>query len=129
MIDLPKAGNDADFASAIALRFAKNNGMSPMDFAYEVIEKISLTNSIFENVDAAQPGFLNFTIKNSAFESQIAKSTEIEKVASGEKVAIDYSSPNIAKKMHIAHLRSTAIGDSIKRVYKEVEAKYLWKTD
>lgn len=109
------------FQTNVALVSSKKLRCNPREIATKIAENIK-TNPIIEKVDIAGPGFINFFLKPSALNDYLQKfnpgswdyELEVEKGVS----VIDYSSPNIAKRMHIAHLRSTIIGDSIKRMYK-----------
>lgn len=109
-----------DFQTNFAMMNSKIIGKNPRAIAEEVINSLE-SNEIIEKVEIAGPGFINIFLKNS-FLGEYTKKIVIE---GGDfsflnregEVIIDYSSPNIAKRMHIGHLRSTIIGDSIKRIY------------
>jgi len=99
---------------------AKVLKMNPREFAAKVLENLDL--SVYaDKLEIAGPGFINIHLKNEWLEQQVAKTLEsetldIEKTAHPETVVIDYSAPNLAKEMHVGHLRSTIIGDAIARV-------------
>lgn len=98
---------------------AKKLGINPRQFAEQVLSNIDLGNMI-EKMDIAGPGFINlFLNKNwlanqatSAFKSQTLNLTLADKP---QTIVVDYSAPNIAKEMHVGHLRSTIIGDATVR--------------
>ncbi|RKX42859.1 MAG: arginine--tRNA ligase, partial [Verrucomicrobia bacterium] len=76
-----------------------------------------------EKIDIAGPGFINFTLSNAALAEHIQALENdphlgAEQVGQGKTVVIDYSSPNVAKPMHIGHIRSTVIGNAIDRLYR-----------
>ncbi|MDO5088510.1 MAG: arginine--tRNA ligase [Leptotrichiaceae bacterium] len=115
----------ADFQTNFALVNSKKIGKSPEKIAEEIIKKFKNCN-IIDRLEIASPGFLNIFIKNTEIINKIKKIGS-EKydfpIDISKKTIIDYSSPNIAKRMHIGHLRSTIIGDSLKRILKYVGFK------
>ena len=99
---------------------AKKLKMNPRDLAAKVLEKLDLSG-IVDKLEVAGPGFINIHLKNEWLQAETEKTLSsehlgIEKTSSPETVVIDYSAPNLAKEMHVGHLRSTIIGDSIARV-------------
>jgi arginyl-tRNA synthetase len=113
----PKFG---DFQCNIALPLAKQLGQQPRAIAAEIIEKVDLTN-ICEPLTIAGPGFINLKLLPEYLVQQLISIESddrlgVEACADAERVIVDFSSPNIAKEMHVGHLRSTIIGDCIARV-------------
>ncbi|WP_299871958.1 arginine--tRNA ligase [uncultured Cocleimonas sp.] len=99
---------------------AKALKMNPREFAAKVLENLDLS-TYADKLEIAGPGFINIHLKNEWLQQQVEKTLEsdrlnIEKAEHPETVVIDYSAPNLAKEMHVGHLRSTIIGDSIARV-------------
>ncbi|RRD40956.1 arginine--tRNA ligase [Leptotrichia sp. OH3620_COT-345] len=115
----------ADFQTNFALVNSKKIGKNPEKIAEEIIKKFR-NYDIIDKFEIAGPGFLNIFIKNSVVINEIKKIGS-EKynfpIDTSKNTIIDYSSPNIAKRMHIGHLRSTIIGDSLKRILKYVGFK------
>lgn len=108
----PKLG---DFASNAALILAKVAGKKPVDLAQEIID--NLDKSFFEKVETAGAGFINFRVKD----AELIKSLTPQPshfIPHKDKILLEYFQPNIAKPLHIGHLRTAFIGDSLKRMMK-----------
>ena len=117
-----------DFQTNFAMMSSKLIGKNPREIANTIIKNFE-KNDIIEKLEVAGPGFINIFLKNSFLNEEIKK-LENEKydfsfLNIDKTVIIDYSSPNIAKRMHIGHLRSTIIGDSIKRILNFLGFKTL----
>ena len=94
--------------------------MNPRELATRVLESLDLAD-MAEKVEIAGPGFINIHLKNDWLAQQakqrLADSARlVEKVSEPQTVVVDYSGPNLAKEMHVGHLRSTIIGDAVARV-------------
>ena len=108
-----------DFQTNFAMVASKIIGKKPREIADIIINNFR-ENDLIEKLEAAGPGFINIYLKNSFLNSEIKKigkeGYDFSFLDTDKSVIIDYSSPNIAKRMHIGHLRSTIIGDAVKRI-------------
>ena len=110
-----------DFQTNFAMMNSKIIGKNPRTIAQEILDNLE-ENDVIDKLEIAGPGFINIFLK-SKYLGEVLKKSRTEEYdfsflnREGD-VIIDFSSPNIAKRMHIGHLRSTIIGDSIRRIYK-----------
>ncbi|MGV0024099.1 arginine--tRNA ligase [Phormidesmis priestleyi] len=113
----PKFG---DYQSNAPMSLAKRLGKAPRAIAEELIRALDVSD-FCQTPSVAGPGFINLTLKPAYLEARLnAMQTDdrlsIAPVQSPKRIVVDFSSPNIAKEMHVGHLRSTIIGDSIARI-------------
>jgi arginyl-tRNA synthetase len=103
-----------DYQANGAMVAAKQLKTNPRDLAHKILEQVDL-EGIAEKTDIAGPGFINITLCNKFLAKALTESSCPTSI-NPQKVVIDYSGPNLAKEMHVGHLRSTIIGDAIARI-------------
>ena len=104
-----------------ALAAAKQYKCAPIQIAKAVAEKLDARD--FDMVEAVMPGFLNLKLSGSFLKAYLEQMRANEdfgvvKTGAGKTIVVDYGGPNVAKPLHIGHLRSAIIGESLKRLYK-----------
>ena len=103
-----------------AMAGAKKYHKAPIAIAGEVAQQLA-DSEVFEDVSAVAPGFLNLKLKDSFVRDYVAQMAEAEKFGLNppekeKTIVVDYGGPNVAKPLHVGHLRSAVIGESIKRI-------------
>lgn len=108
-----------------AFQLAKIYHQNPIEIGEKIIEVLTQNLEIQEKttkIECIRPGFINITLSESFINEQLNKMTEQEKfnilLPKKEKIVIDYGGPNVAKPLHIGHLRSAIVGESIKRILR-----------
>ncbi len=110
----------ADFQANVALPLGKRLGRAPRQVAGELAARLDVTDVCAEP-EVSGPGFINLTLRDDWIAAQAAQMLGdprlgLAPVASPQTVVVEYSSPNVAKEMHVGHLRTTIVGDAIARV-------------
>ena len=126
---LVRRSDRADFQSNVALASAKRLKARPAELAGQLVEALQDVDGIAE-VEVSGPGFLNITVADQGLWRQLDRRLAddrlgVERSEQGARVVIDYSAPNIAKEMHVGHLRTTIIGDSLARVLGHLGATVI----
>ena len=104
-----------------ALAAAKQYKCAPIQIANAVVEKLNKDD--YSMIEAVMPGFINLKLsgaflRNYLEEMRVADSFGVEKSGLGKTIVVDYGGANVAKPLHIGHLRSAIIGEALKRLYK-----------
>jgi arginyl-tRNA synthetase len=125
LLDMIRPAQDAkfgDFQANFAMSLSKQLGKPPREIAEAVKSQLQI-DDLCEPPEVAGPGFINLRLKDTFLAEQVAKIAGddrlgVEPATTPRHVIVDFSSPNVAKPMHVGHLRSTVIGDAICRTLK-----------
>ncbi|MBD2896114.1 Arginine--tRNA ligase [Actinomadura sp. RB99] len=110
----------ADLQANVALPLAKKLGRKPRDVADEIVKHLDVAG-VVSDVQVSGPGFINLTLSDEWIAGEAQRALEdarlgVPVTAAPQKVVVEYSSPNVAKEMHVGHLRTTIVGDAIARI-------------
>ncbi|WP_328331250.1 arginine--tRNA ligase [Kribbella sp. NBC_00382] len=113
----------ADIQVNAALALSKRVGLPPREVAARLVERLEL-GDVCETVEISGPGFLNLTLKDGWVAGQVAAMAGDSRlgvpVQEAQRIPIDYSAPNVAKEMHVGHLRTTVVGDALARTLEHL---------
>ncbi len=123
-VEVPDSMEHGDYATNACLRQASQEGKEPYRLAEETVEKLDKEElQEVDEIEAAGQGFINFFLDENKYTEKVLEKIKKEgedygshSFGEGKTIVIDYSSPNVGKPMHIGHLRSTIIGDSVSRI-------------
>src|SRR5437588_671822 len=111
-----------DYQANCAMPLAKVLGRKPRDVAEEIIRRLDL-GDVLEPPEVAGPGFINLRVKHDWLAKQLQAAAAddrlgVSRAANPRTYVVDFSSPNVAKPLHVGHLRSTIIGDALARLLR-----------
>ena len=113
----------ADYQANVAMSLAKRLGRPPREVAATLVQHLGLAD-ICEPVEVSGPGFLNLRLRDAWLGAAVTALAEDERlgvpVQQRQVVPIDYSAPNVAKEMHVGHLRTTVVGDALARTLEHL---------
>jgi arginyl-tRNA synthetase len=115
----PKFG---DYQSNALMSLAKARKMNPRQLAMDVVARLDVAD-VCDKVEIAGAGFLNFRLKPAVLAQTLQAAARgehlfFDKTAAPRTIVVDFSSPNVAKPMHVGHIRSTILGDSLARAFR-----------
>lgn len=112
-----------DYSGTMAMALAKRAGRKPRDVATAIIERLDVGDLFEKPTEPVGPGFINLRIRDEALAHAVVTACRdprigVATVESPETIVVDFSSPNVAKPMHVGHIRSTVIGAALARILR-----------
>jgi len=123
-LEVPRNREFGDFSTNAAMIMAKSVGKNPREFASEILPKIQELDFV-ESASIAGPGFINITIKNDFLWNNLESAAEITKNTNPLIIDMDYGAYNVAKSLHIGHMRTSIVGDVLYRLGRAIGHKMI----
>ncbi|MBO4745673.1 MAG: arginine--tRNA ligase [Alphaproteobacteria bacterium] len=123
-LEVPRNREFGDFSTNAAMVMAKSAGKNPRELAGEILEKISGLDFV-ESASIAGPGFINIFVKNEFLWDAAKTSADITQSATPMVIDMDYGAYNVAKSLHIGHMRTSIVGDVLYRLGRAMGHKMI----
>ncbi|MEM7474831.1 MAG: arginine--tRNA ligase [Planctomycetota bacterium] len=122
MIAPARDSRNGDYQANLAMSLAKSLGRKPQEVAQEIVGKLDMAD-MWLQPEVAGPGFINLRLQDDFLASSLpqvasGENLSVDKCENSKTFVIDYSSPNVAKPMHVGHIRTTVIGDALARILR-----------
>lgn len=125
-LETPRNREFGDFSTNAAMVMAKNAGKNPRELANEILPKIAELDFV-ESASVAGPGFINLKIKDDFLWHAVQSAATITQTTNPMVIDMDYGAYNVAKSLHIGHLRTSIVGDTFNRIARSVGHKtFSW---
>ncbi|WP_408612596.1 arginine--tRNA ligase [Glycomyces luteolus] len=126
---LVRRSDRADYQANGALPLAKQHGRNPRELG-EVVAAAIDAPDLIAAAEVSGPGFINIDLTSEAIWRQVAARLDVDRLGiglplAGKRIIVDYSGPNVAKEMHVGHLRTTIIGDALARLAEALGATVI----
>ncbi|MFC1710121.1 arginine--tRNA ligase [Patescibacteria group bacterium] len=131
-LETPEIDSHGDYATNVAMVLAKKEKKNPKEVAEEIKGKLAKGNNLSKyvsKIEIAGPGFINFWLNNESLISNLEKVIKEEDkygsshLLKGKKIMVEYAHPNTHKEMHIGHMRTLTVGESLGRIFEFMGAK------
>ncbi len=127
-LEVPAVATYGHYSTSVAMKLAKEQGKNPLELADTFVSKLKLADEagMFTDITAVKPGFINFTLSPSFLQRELAVARKAgdkfgrSKIGGRKRVIVEYSAPNIAKPLHVGHLRNTMIGEALANIFTAV---------
>ena len=131
VLEHPAELTHGDYSTNVSLAYAKQAGKNPRALADEIVANISHRSDLWEKIEIAGPGFINFYLSKNFFSDSVkdihsaSSKWGTNEASSGKKIMVEYTDPNPFKPFHIGHLMTNAIGESIARIFEYANADVI----
>lgn len=123
-LETPKIAEHGDISSNVAMQLAKLLKKNPTDIANSIVSNLEIDNSLFDKVEVARPGFINFKLSKKYYQNELINIINLKNdfgksnIGVGKKINVEYVSANPTGLLHLGHGRNAVIGDVIANLYE-----------